>query len=96
VVQATSLAQLLQTAPTATPLAQRPVLSQATSLTQVLQSTATTTQTQPVLQPLMATPTWTELIIDVGDVAPSGRVEIFINTMVMSATSGTEYKNVAT
>ncbi|MCL4299174.1 MAG: DUF11 domain-containing protein [Anaerolineae bacterium] len=96
VVQATSLAQLLQTAPTATPLAQRPVLSQATSLTQVLQSTATTTQTQPVLQPLMATPTWTELIIDVGDVAPSGRVEIFINTMVMSATVGTEYKNVAT
>jgi uncharacterized repeat protein (TIGR01451 family) len=86
-------------------------LTQATRLTGVLASNPTAAVPQAAGLPQAAaaasspgtTPThvlnpaaWTELVATIGDVPPNSRVEIIINTMVISASREMNYSNIAT
>ncbi|GIK42096.1 MAG: hypothetical protein BroJett011_59290 [Chloroflexota bacterium] len=87
--RAASLTEVLQLA-SPTPLAPIGNLAQTSALSTIV------TMSQPTLVEQSLSPAWTMLTINVGDVAPGSRVEILIQTMVVSPTAGMEYLNTAT
>lgn len=99
--QATPDPMLVPPPPVAQSLMASPEVTQAVPLTQALglgqtvELSATNPATTTISQAQPPTPAWTELVIHAGDVPAGGRVDVIINTMIISPTRGQTYRNQA-